>query len=79
LEPTPLVRIEKLAKIYRSGEHDLAIFRDLDLTIETGDQVAVIGESRAGWFPSRNAFSSSGHFLNWRAIVDTTAFLSTPR
>ena len=48
MEPTPLIRIEKLAKIYRSGEDDLVIFRDLDLTIETGDQVAVIGESGAG-------------------------------
>jgi lipoprotein-releasing system ATP-binding protein len=48
LEPEPLIRIENLAKIYRSGEQDLAIFRDLDLTIEAGDQLAVIGESGAG-------------------------------
>ncbi len=48
MDPTPLVRIEKLSKIYRSGEDDLPIFRDLDLMIEAGDQVAVIGESGAG-------------------------------
>ncbi|HVW86161.1 MAG TPA: ABC transporter ATP-binding protein [Bryobacteraceae bacterium] len=43
-----VVRIEKLAKIYRSGNADLVIFRDLDLTIAPGEQVAVIGESGAG-------------------------------
>jgi lipoprotein-releasing system ATP-binding protein len=42
------VRIEKLSKIYRSGEHELAIFRGLDLSIAAGEMVAVIGESGAG-------------------------------
>lgn len=42
------VRIEKLAKIYRSGEQELAIFRGLDLTVAAGEMVAVIGESGAG-------------------------------
>jgi lipoprotein-releasing system ATP-binding protein len=48
LDPAPLIRIEKLAKIYRSGEQDLVIFHSLDLTIEAADQVAIIGESGVG-------------------------------
>lgn len=48
MAPEPLIRIEKLAKIYRSGDKDLVIFRDLDLQVEPGEQVAVIGESGAG-------------------------------
>ena len=44
----PLVRIEKLAKIYRSGDKDLVIFRDLSLQVEPAEQVAIIGESGAG-------------------------------
>lgn len=44
----PLLRIEKLAKVYRSGENDLVIFRDLSLDVAPGEQVAVIGESGAG-------------------------------
>ncbi|HZL56633.1 MAG TPA: ABC transporter ATP-binding protein, partial [Bryobacteraceae bacterium] len=48
LDSSPLIRIEKLAKVYRSGELDLVIFRKLDLEIEAGDQIAVIGESGAG-------------------------------
>jgi lipoprotein-releasing system ATP-binding protein len=42
------VRIEKLSKVYRSGSQELAIFRELDLSIEEGETVAVIGESGAG-------------------------------
>jgi lipoprotein-releasing system ATP-binding protein len=45
---TPLIRIEKLAKIYRSGDKDLVIFRDLDLEVFEGQQLAIIGESGAG-------------------------------
>lgn len=43
-----LLRIEKLAKVYRSGDKDLVIFRDLALDVEPGEQVAIIGESGAG-------------------------------
>jgi lipoprotein-releasing system ATP-binding protein len=43
-----LVRIEKLAKVYRSGDNDLVIFHDLTLQVEPGEQVAIIGESGAG-------------------------------
>ncbi len=43
-----LVRIENLAKVYRSGDNDLVIFRDLALDVEPGEQVAIIGESGAG-------------------------------
>ena len=44
----PFLRIDNLAKIYRSGDKDLVIFRDLSLEVEAGEQVAVIGESGAG-------------------------------
>ena len=48
LAPAPLVRIENLAKVYRSGEKDLVIFHDLALQVEAGEQFAIIGESGAG-------------------------------
>ena len=48
METRPLLSIEKLAKVYRSGDADLPIFYNLDLQIDTGDQVAVIGESGVG-------------------------------
>lgn len=48
MDSEPLIRIEKLAKVYRSGDNDLVIFRDLDLEVSPGEQVAIIGESGAG-------------------------------
>lgn len=48
MSPAVLVRIENLAKIYRSGDKDLVIFHDLALHVEEGEQVAIIGESGAG-------------------------------
>ena len=43
-----VLRIENLAKVYRSGDKDLVIFRDLSLEVTEGEQVAIIGESGAG-------------------------------
>ena len=48
LKLAPLVRLDKLAKVYRSGDTELVIFRELMLDVAPGEQVAVIGESGAG-------------------------------
>ena len=48
MDSEPLIHIENLAKVYRSGANDLVIFRGLDLEIAPGEQVAIIGESGAG-------------------------------
>ena len=44
----PLIRAEKLSKVYRTGAAELAIFRDLDLRVEKGESLALTGESGAG-------------------------------
>src|SRR6185312_884763 len=44
----PIIRIENLTKIYRSGDKDLVIFRELTLEIAEAEQIAIIGESGAG-------------------------------
>lgn len=43
-----LIRMEKLARVYRSGDSSLVIFHDLNLVVNEGDQVAIIGPSGAG-------------------------------
>ena len=48
MSPAPILRIENLSKVYRSGDRDLIIFHDLSLEIAAGEQVAIIGESGAG-------------------------------
>jgi lipoprotein-releasing system ATP-binding protein len=42
------IRAEKLSKVYRTGAAELAIFRDLDLTVGKGESLALTGESGAG-------------------------------
>jgi lipoprotein-releasing system ATP-binding protein len=42
------IRAENLAKVYRSGESELAIFRGLQLTVRKGESLALTGESGAG-------------------------------
>jgi len=48
LHAAPIIRIENLTKIYRSGDKDLVIFRELTLEIAEAEQIAIIGESGAG-------------------------------
>ena len=42
------IRAENLAKVYRSGESELAIFRGLQLSVQKGESLALTGESGAG-------------------------------
>jgi lipoprotein-releasing system ATP-binding protein len=45
---SPLIQLENLTRIYRSGENQVVVFRNLALEVQEGEQVAVMGESGAG-------------------------------
>lgn len=45
---TPLITVEKLRREYPSGEGTIAVLRDIDLTIEKGEMVAIVGSSGSG-------------------------------
>jgi lipoprotein-releasing system ATP-binding protein len=47
-EPTIVLRAEKLTKTYATGRGTLELFRELDLSIRTGELVAIVGESGTG-------------------------------
>jgi lipoprotein-releasing system ATP-binding protein len=44
----PILRVEQLAKTYRSGDADLTVFAALDLDLRGGESVALVGESGVG-------------------------------
>ncbi len=44
----PYIRARGLAKIYESGGSDLVVFSGLDLDVERGEMLALVGESGAG-------------------------------
>ncbi len=46
--PDPYIRARSLSKVYRSGASLLTVFANLDLDVEQGEMLALIGESGAG-------------------------------
>ncbi len=47
-EPGPAIRTVGLGKRYRSGDNEVAVFSDLNLQVEPGERLALVGESGAG-------------------------------
>jgi lipoprotein-releasing system ATP-binding protein len=43
-----LLRAENLKKVFRSGKSDLVLFENLSLQVETGEMLAIVGESGTG-------------------------------
>jgi lipoprotein-releasing system ATP-binding protein len=43
-----ILKVEHLAKIFRSGEQEVVVFEDLNLEIRPGEIVALVGESGSG-------------------------------
>ncbi len=44
----PLLRVEGLSKVFRSGEADLVLFENLSFQVERGTMLAIVGQSGAG-------------------------------
>ena len=44
----PMLRVEGLKKVFRSGESDLVLFENLSFTVQKGEMLAIVGESGAG-------------------------------
>jgi len=43
-----LLRADKLKKVFRSGNSDLVLFEGLSLDVQTGEMLAIVGESGTG-------------------------------
>ena len=48
IEQSPLLRVEGLKKVFRSGEADLVLFENLSFQVNKGEMLAIVGESGAG-------------------------------
>jgi lipoprotein-releasing system ATP-binding protein len=49
LQPaSPLIQLQNLEKTYQTARGKLTLFRDLNLEIEAGEMVAIVGQSGAG-------------------------------
>jgi lipoprotein-releasing system ATP-binding protein len=47
-ERSPLIQVHELEKTYRTARGALTLFKELDLTVLTGELVAIVGQSGAG-------------------------------
>ncbi len=45
---SPVIQVQGLCKTYRTARGELHLFRDLDLEVEAGELVAIVGQSGAG-------------------------------
>jgi len=48
IEQSPLLRVEGLKKVFRSGEADLVLFENLSFQVNKGEMLAIVGQSGAG-------------------------------
>ena len=44
----PMLRVERLKKVFRSGDSDLVLFENLSFAVRKGEMLAIVGESGAG-------------------------------
>lgn len=44
----PVLRVENLKKVFRSGESDLLLFENLSFEVRKGEMLAIVGESGSG-------------------------------
>ena len=44
----PLLRVEGLSKVFRSGEAELVLFENLSFQVSKGEMLAIVGQSGAG-------------------------------
>ena len=48
IEPSDLVRVERLKKVYQSGTSQLVVFENLSFRVRKGEMLAIVGESGSG-------------------------------
>lgn len=48
MQRDPVIRVEGLRRVYRSGKNEVHALRGVDLTIERGEMVAIMGASGSG-------------------------------
>jgi len=48
IDQNPLLRVENLKKVFRSGDADLVLFENLSFQANRGEMLAIVGQSGAG-------------------------------
>ena len=71
-ERTPIVVAEQIHKTFRNGEIEVHALRGVDLTIETGEMVAIMGPSGCGKTTLLNTLSGLDSFDEGEVTIEGT-------
>ena len=69
----PIVVAEQIHKTFRSGEIEVHALRGVDLTIETGEMVAIMGPSGCGKTTLLNSLSGLDSFDSGQVTIEGTS------
>ena len=72
-ERTPIVVAEQIHKTFRSGEIEVHALRGVDLTIGTGEMVAIMGPSGCGKTTLLNTLSGLDSFEEGQVTIEGTS------
>jgi putative ABC transport system ATP-binding protein len=80
VEPSPLVRFEKISKVYQMGEVEVHALREVDFAVREGEMVAIMGASGSGKSTMLNILgtldrpSSGRYFLDGEPVETLDEF-----
>src|SRR5690349_4808055 len=66
----PLIALERVEKVYRTGKIEYLALRGVDLTIEEGEMVAIVGPSGSGKTTIMNMITGIDRPTSGRVSVD---------
>ena len=72
-ERTPIVVADQIHKTFRNGEIEVHALRGVDLTIETGEMVAIMGPSGCGKTTLLNTLSGLDSFDGGQVTIEGTS------
>jgi putative ABC transport system ATP-binding protein len=60
-----MIELENLSKVYQMGRTEIPVLHDIDLTIEAGEMVAIMGPSGSGKSTLVNILGLFGYSHQW--------------
>lgn len=72
MEPTPLIRLEDVTKVYRDGSREVIALRGVSLTVQPGEWVAIVGPSGCGKSTLLNLIAGLDRATRGRVVVAGT-------
>jgi putative ABC transport system ATP-binding protein len=69
-EHSPLIELQAVEKVYRSGKLSFTALRDVDLAICPGEMVAIVGPSGSGKTTILNLICGIDRATSGRVVVD---------